>query len=406
MIRSIIEGTVTNVKGFEVGTATSGIKPSNSADIMVLHSNKDCTAAGMFTTNQVVGAPVELDRITLKDNNTAIRAVVANSGIANACTGDQGFNNATKMQEVASKSLECRPNQILIMSTGIIGPQLPMSKITKGIHNAVNNLNDNGGIDGAKAIMTTDTIPKYFAVNIKLPEGTISIGAIAKGSGMIHPNMATMLGCITTDACIEASRLQSMLKIAVNKSFNKISIDGDTSTSDTVLLLANGSSNISCTEGKNQELFQKGLNQVTAALAKQIVKDGEGVTKFVTIHVSGAPSIEQAHLVANSIATSPLVKTAFAGHDPNWGRIIVAAGKVGVAFDPKLSSLWIGKQTDEIKIFNNGTPSDYNIEIAKEIFSENEFYVHLDLGSGTKEISVWTGDLTTEYVRINSDYTT
>ena len=259
----------------------------------------------------------------------------------------------------------------------------------------------------ALAIMTTDTNPKHCAVEINLPSGTVTIGGIAKGAGMVHPNMATMLACLTTDALVPASILRSTLKTAVNNSFNKISIDGDTSTSDSVLILANGLSGISCAQGDSRKAFTDALISLSTNLAKQIVRDGEGVNKFVTVHVSGAPSIKEAHIVANSIATSPLVKTAFAGGDPNWGRIIVAAGKSGVRFDSSKTQLWIGsKIEDELQLVEQATPCDYDESIAQHIFSQPEFYIHLDLGNGKSEISVWTGDLTEEYVRINSDYRT
>jgi glutamate N-acetyltransferase/amino-acid N-acetyltransferase len=401
------DGTVTNPQGFQVGTATCGIKSSGNLDLMLLHSTQNCTAAGMFTTNQVVGAPVTVNRETLTSNSTNIRAIVANSGIANACTGSQGLNNAIKMQDITSKSLNCDPNQVLVLSTGVIGIQLPMKQIDKGIRTASSNLSHNSGCDGAEAIMTTDTNPKYCALEVELPTGTFTIGGIAKGAGMVHPNMATMLACITTDAKVPESILRSSLITAVNKSFNRISIDGDTSTSDSVLIMANSVSGISCEQGNYRKAFTTALTCLATNLAKQIVRDGEGVNKFVTIHVSGAPSVKAAHIIANSIATSPLVKTAFAGSDPNWGRIVVAAGKSGVQFDPSKTQLWIGsKIEDELQLVKKATPCDYDEDVAQRIFSQPEFHVHLDLGNGKSEISVWTGDLTEEYVRINSDYRT
>ena len=401
------DGTVTSPRGFQVGTATCGIKASGNPDLMLLHSTHDCTAAGMFTTNQVVGAPVTLNRETLEVNSTTIRAIVANSGIANACTGKHGLKNAMEMQNLSGKSLNCDPKQIMVLSTGVIGVQLPMEQIDKGIRTAASNLKLEGGYAGAEAIMTTDTNPKYCAVEVKLPTGTFTIGGIAKGAGMVHPNMATMLACITTDAEVPVSILRSSLRTAVNKSFNRISIDGDTSPSDSVLIIANSASGISCSQEKSRKAFTAALTCLATNLAKQIVRDGEGVNKFVTVHVSGAPNIKAAHIVANSIVTSPLVKTAFAGSDPNWGRIVVAAGKSGVHFDLDKTQLWIGSRIeDELQLVKNATPCDYDENIAQQIFSQPEFYVHLDLGNGKSEISVWTGDLTEEYVRINSDYRT
>ena len=401
-------GSITSPQGFTVGVATCGIKASRQPDLMLLHSHRDCTAAGMFTRNQVVGAPITLNRETLTANSKSVRVIATNAGIANVCTGTPGLQNARRMQSLAATALNCQPEQVLVLSTGLIGVQLPMEKISAGIRTAAANPQPNGGPAAARAIMTTDTIPKHLAARIYTPSGKVTIGAIVKGSGMIHPNMATMLALLTTDAVIPATTLRALLKPAVDVSFNRISVDGDTSTSDAVLLLANGASGISCARGEARASFEAALNHLTRELAKQVVQDGEGVSKLVSIRVSGAQKIVDAHRVANTIATSPLVKTMFAGSDPNWGRIMAAAGRAGVRFDPQRTNLWIANnnQRQYLQLVERGEPCDYNENEAVQIFLSADFEIHLDLGCGQKETTVWTGDLTHEYVSINTDYRT
>ncbi len=400
-------GSVTTPDGFTTGVATCGLKESGRPDLMLLHSERDCTVAGMFTRNQVVGAPVTLNRETLAANSERVRAIATNSGIANACTGAPGLQNARRMQSLVATALRCRPEQVLVLSTGVIGVQLPMAKISAGLTAAAADRQPDGGPAAARAIMTTDTRPKHLAVRFELPDGNVTIGGIAKGSGMIHPNMATMLAFLTTDAVVPAKSLRALLKSAVDKSFNRISIDGDTSTSDTVLLLANGVSGLSCSRGAARAAFSAALTHLATGLAHLVVRDGEGVTKFVSIRVSGARTKADAHRVANTIATSPLVKTAFAGSDPNWGRIIAAAGRAGVRFDLQRTALWIGaSERETLQLVARGTPCDYQESDAAQIFAGSDFSVHLDLGCGGGETTVWTGDLTPEYVSINADYRT
>jgi glutamate N-acetyltransferase/amino-acid N-acetyltransferase len=400
-------GSVTTPDGFTTGVATCGLKESGRPDLMLLHSERDCTVAGMFTRNQVVGAPVTLNRETLAANSERVRAIATNSGIANACTGAPGLQNARRMQSLVATALRCRPEQVLVLSTGVIGVQLPMAKISAGLTAAAADRQPDGGPAAARAIMTTDTRPKHLAVRFELPDGNVTIGGIAKGSGMIHPNMATMLAFLTTDAVVPAKSLRALLKSAVDKSFNRISIDGDTSTSDTVLLLANGVSGLSCSRGAARAAFSAALTHLATGLAHLVVRDGEGVTKFVSIRVSGARTKADAHRVANTIATSPLVKTAFAGSDPNWGRIIAAAGRAGVRFDLQRAALWIGASKREtLQLVARGAPCDYQESEAAQMFAGSDFSVHLDLGCGDAETTVWTGDLTREYVSINADYRT
>jgi glutamate N-acetyltransferase/amino-acid N-acetyltransferase len=361
----------------------------------------------MFTKNQVVAAPVIVDRETLAVNNSRLRAVVINSKNANACTGEPGLANARVTQQIAAEVLGCEANQILVLSTGVIGVQLPMAKLEAGIVAGVKGLSRENGRLAAEAIMTTDTHPKHLAVRVELPGGPVVIGGMAKGAGMIHPNMATMLAVLTTDAAVAPDVLDGLLRTAVNRSFNRISIDGDTSTNDTILLLANGMSGTAVIEPDSIAQFGAALNQLCAALAHMIVRDGEGASKFVEIQVTGAKSEADAHQIANTIATSPLVKTAFAGSDANWGRLLMAAGRAGVPFDQTKINLWIGiHQADELQLVANGTPTEYKEAAAAAVFAEAEFMVRLDLGVGGVTAVVWTTDLSHDYVSINADYRT
>jgi glutamate N-acetyltransferase/amino-acid N-acetyltransferase len=303
-----------------------GIKKTGALDLALVVSDHDCACAGMFTTNRVQAAPVVYDKATLAKNRSAIRAVVANSGCANACTGDAGLDDARTTAEETARALGIRAEQVLVLSTGVIGQRLPMEKIRAGVKDAAQKLSPAGGDDAAHAIMTTDTKPKVFAIR----NSQFAIGGMCKGAGMIHPNMATMLAVLTTDAKLAPDLLDQALRHAVNQSFNRISIDGDMSTNDTVLLLANGAS------GYTPDLaeFTEALTQVCVNLAQQLVRDGEGVTKFVELVVTGAHTEADAVRVAKAIANSPLVKTALYGGDANWGRVIAAAGYAGVEVEP------------------------------------------------------------------------
>jgi glutamate N-acetyltransferase/amino-acid N-acetyltransferase len=406
-MKLIEEGSVTMPAGFAAGTAASGIKKPGILDLALVYSSYDCNTSAVFTSNQVVAAPVIVDRETVKKNNRRIRAIVANSGNANACTGSPGLDNAKQMQNLAASALNCEPNQVLVLSTGVIGVQLPMARIAAGIKEAAHKLARENGKLAAQAIMTTDTFRKQMSVQVTLSGGEVTIGGMAKGSGMIHPNMATLLGVFTTDAAIAPDLLNQMLRTAVNQSFNRISVDGDTSTNDTVLLLANGASEVQIIDEQDVSLFQQALNTVCTSLAKMIVRDGEGASKFVEINISGAPDDTAAHAVASTIATSPLVKTAFAGSDANWGRILAAAGRAGVLFDQSKTALWIGVESaTELQLVINGTPTDYLEADAASIFTEPEFKIMLDLGAGPGTTTMWTSDLTHEYVTINADYRT
>ncbi len=405
-------GTITSPRGYTAGAAACGIKKNGKLDVALLLSEVDCSAAGVFTRNQVQAAPVLIDRETLAANPTRIRGVVANSGNANACTGQPGLESGLAMQRRAAAAAGCLPEQILILSTGVIGVPLPMARLFDGIAAAAADCSPANGHRAAEGICTTDTFVKEIAVEVPLAAGPVRIGGMAKGAGMIHPNMATMLAVITTDARIEAGVLPGLLHAAANVSFNSISVDGDTSTNDTVLLLANGMSGIEIDPGdwsigSDYALFNSGLEYVCQELAKMIVRDGEGASKFIELKVSGTRTRADAHQIANTIATSPLVKTAFAGSDANWGRIFEAAGLARIHFDQTQTDLRISADGEEwLTLLQAGTPADYREADAAAIFAERDIHVWLHLEEGLAEAVVWTCDLTHDYVSINADYRT
>ena len=385
---------VTAAKGFQAAGVACGIKKTGALDLALVVSDHDCACAGMFTTNRVQAAPVVYDKATLAKNRSAIRAVVANSGCANACTGDAGLDDARTTAEETARALGIRAEQVLVLSTGVIGQRLPMEKIRAGVKDAAQKLSPAGGDDAAHAIMTTDTKPKVFAIR----NSQFAIGGMCKGAGMIHPNMATMLAVLTTDAKLAPDLLDQALRHAVNQSFNRISIDGDMSTNDTVLLLANGAS------GYTPDLaeFTEALTQVCVNLAQQLVRDGEGVTKFVELVVTGAHTEADAVRVAKAIANSPLVKTALYGGDANWGRVIAAAGYSGVDVEPAKMKLWFG----DVNVFANGMPTDFDEAASTRAIAGRDVFIRLDLGQGEAHTTVWTCDLSHDYVTINGKYRT
>lgn len=330
-----------------------------------------------------------------------------NAGIANACTGTTGMEAARATQRMAADALGVEPNQVLVLSTGVIGVQLDLLKMEEGIRHAASDLSPNHGLSAAQAIMTTDTRPKQIGVRVALPGGEVTIAGMAKGSGMIHPDMATMLSVLTTDAVISPVVLDELLRGAVDRSFNRISVDGDTSTNDTVLVLANGASGVTVEDNASLTAFREGLNHVCLILAQAIVRDGEGATKFITLQVTGAREEGEALRVARAIATSPLVKTAFAGGDPNWGRILAATGRSGVDLEPDQLTLWIGEgEVADLQLVRDGTPTTCDESHAAQVFATPEIAVRLDLGMGEKTVTFWTCDLTHEYININSEYRT
>ncbi len=405
--RIVADGSVTTPRGFVAAAVAAGIKQSGRPDLVLVAADRDCAAAGVFTRNRVPAAPVLLDRETLAANPAALRGVLINAGNANACTGAPGLADAREMQRLAAAATGGQPEQFLIMSTGVIGVPLPMERVRAGVAALAPLLAAGGGPAAAEAIMTTDTRPKRAAVEVDLPAGRVTIGGMAKGAGMIHPDMATLLGVLTTDAAIDGDVLESSLREAVAASFNAISIDGDTSTNDSVVLLANGAAGVAIADDESRARFTAALTDLCLHLAQLIVRDGEGATRFVTLVVSGAESAADARRAADTIATSPLVKTAFAGGDPNWGRIMMAAGRSGAALDPTRLALWVeAPGAPPLQLVRGGTPTGYAEAEAAAVFAQPEFTVHLDLGLGDGAVTLWTTDLSHEYVSINADYRT
>ena len=404
---SVPDGSVTSPQGFVAAAVAAGIKQSGRPDLVLVAADRDCAAAGVFTRNRVAAAPVLLDRATLAAGRAALRGVLINAGNANACTGEPGLADAREMQRLAAAALGTRPEQLLVMSTGVIGVPLPMTRVAAGVAALAPLLSAGGGLVAAEAIMTTDTRPKRAAVVVDLPGGQVTIGGMAKGAGMIHPDMATLLGVLTTDAVVAPDVLDSSLREAVAASFNAISIDGDTSTNDSIILFANGAVGVAVADDESRARFAAALTDLCVQLAQMIVRDGEGATRFVTLVVSGAASTVDARRVADTIATSPLVKTAFAGGDPNWGRIMMAAGRSGAALDPaRLALSVIAPGAPPLQLVRGGTPTGYAEADAAAVFAQPEFTVHLDLGLGDGAATLWTTDLSHEYVSINADYRT
>jgi len=407
--QDVLQTSIEQVAGFMATGVHCGLRNRGKLDLAVIASESDSMVAGVFTTNQVKSSHVLYDSEILAADREHIRAVVINSKIANVCTGEQGLRNTRQMAAIAAEELDCKPEQVLVMSTGIIGPQLPMHKVENGIRAAVQSLENNSSAwhGAAMAIMTTDTRLKMAS----LKRESYHIAGVAKGAGMIAPNMATMLSAIVTDANIEPALLQQLLKKAVDLSFNRITIDGDTSTSDTVLLFANGVSGHTISMPEDIADFEASLIEVCQTLAKDVVYDGEGASKFICIEVTGAPDDGSAAQIAKSIANSPLVKTAFAGSDANWGRIMAAAGYAGIPFDQTQANLWFDKGGDGVtekalQVFENGQPTNYVEAYAADIFAEHDISVRLRLGEGDGQATVWTCDLSHDYVRINADYRT
>lgn len=406
-MEAIAAGCVVAPKGFLAGAVYCGIKTiKDSFDVGIIFSEYPATGAALFTTNQICAAPVKLGRKIAQKGY--VRAFVINSGNANACTGEQGYRDAEEMARIAAEHLRISENETLIASTGIIGRPLPMDKISAGIKAAAASMGNtpSHGNAIARAIMTTDTRQKDIAVKIKIDNKEVILGGIAKGAGMIAPNLATMLCFITTDISMPASLLHECLRSSVESSFNRITIDGHTSTNDTIAIMANGASgvNISSHDSDKSILhaFQQGLDYVTGTLSRAIVKDGEGATKFIQVDVTGAKSRSDAAKIARSIADSPLVKTAIHGEDPNWGRIVSAAGYAGVELDETRTNLYI----NDILIFTKGMPAKCDLDTLSESMKGYDIQIRLELGLGDCKDTVWTCDLSHEYITINAEYHT
>ena len=402
-----IKGGVTAAKGFEASSTAAGIKYKDRTDMALIYSQVPCEAAGTFTTNVVKAAPVKWDRQVV-DSGKKAQAVIVNSGIANACTGAEGFGYCRDTAEAAAKYLSVDAEGVLIGSTGVIGKQMPIDKLTAGIEILAGKKNDSieNGTEAAKAIMTTDTHEKELAVTIQVGGKTVTIGGMAKGSGMIHPNMCTMLAFVTTDAVITKEALQKALSEDVVDTYNMISVDGDTSTNDTALVLANGMAENPMIEygTEDYQTFKAALHEINEYLAKQIAGDGEGATALFEVKVKGAESVKAAKVLAKSIACSNLTKTAIAGHDANWGRIVCAMGYSGAQFDPEKVDLFFESKAGKIQIAEDGVALDFSEEKATEILSQPEVTAIADVKIGDAEATAWGCDLTHGYIEINADY--
>ena len=402
-----IDGGVTAAKGFEAASAAAGIKYQGRDDMALIYSETPCRAAGTFTTNVVKAAPVKWDQKIVAES-PYVQAVVVNSGIANACTGAEGYGYCEETAKEAAKVFGVPENAVLVASTGVIGMQLPMDRLKKGISllKEAKGTGAEKGTAAAKAIMTTDTVHKEIAVQVELGGRTVTIGGMCKGSGMIHPNMCTMLAFVTTDAAISKELLQRAVSADVKDTFNMISVDGDTSTNDTLLVLANGlAGNPEITEeDEDYRAFAKALSEVNTYLAKKMAGDGEGATALFEVKIIGAKTKEQAVTLSKSVVTSSLVKAAIYGHDANWGRILCAMGYSGAQFDPEKVDLFFESAAGRIQIIENGVAVDYSEEEATRILSEPEVTAIADVKLGTESATAWGCDLTYDYVKINADY--
>ncbi len=403
----IITGGVTAAKGFQAASTAAGIKYQGRTDMAMVYSEKPCVAAGTFTTNIVKAAPVKWDQ-DIVYNHPSAQVIICNSGIANACTGEEGFGYCRETAKAAAETMNVDADSVLVVSTGVIGMQLPIEKLAAGVRAMAPKLQGTleAGNEAAKAIMTTDTKEKEVAVEIEIGGKTVTIGGMCKGSGMIHPNMCTMLGFVTTDACISKKLLQEALSQDVKDTYNMVSVDGDTSTNDTVLLLANGmAGNPEITE-KNEDYqkFCEALNYINTTLAKKIAGDGEGATALFEVKIIGAESKEQAVTLSKSVVTSSLTKAAIYGHDANWGRILCAMGYSGAQFDPEKVDLYFESKAGKIQIIENGVAVDYSEEEATKILSEDAVTAIADIKMGDCAATAWGCDLTYDYIKINADY--
>lgn len=406
MIRSVAGG-VTAPRGFRAAGVACGIKKQRSGgdpplDLALLVADEVVPAAAVFTTNRAVAAPVLVSRDHLSATGGRARAVVTNSGCANAATGSAGLEAARAMAAATAAAVGCRPEEVLVASTGVIGVQLDVDRVRRGIAAATAELAPDGGERASLAIMTTDTFPKSCAAALDTPAGTITVGGMTKGAGMIEPRMATMLGYLTTDARVEPPVLAAALRYVVDRTFNAITVDGECSTNDTVFVMASGASGIEITDPTDPRLIEP-LIHVAGHLAREIVRGGEGATKLVTVRVTGAASPADAWLAGRTIANSPLVKTAVHGGDPNWGRLIAAAGRSGADFVLEHASVSVG----DVEVFANGTPHDERTPEAERVMQQAELTITVDLGTGgPHEATMWTCDFSAEYVKINAEYRT
>ena len=390
---------VTFAHGFRAGAAKAGVKHGRPErlDVALIVSERPCAAAAVFTTNQVIAAPCVVSRRHVERG--PLRAIVVNSGNANACTGEQGERDAIAMAEAAAAVLSCSPYEVAVASTGVIGFKLPVERIAAVLPGIV--LTEDGWDDTSRAMMTTDTRPKVTERELNLTAGTVRIGGVAKGAGMIHPNMATLLAFVTTDAAVEPGDLRRIVSRAADTTFNAISVDGDTSTNDTLLVLANGASGVT-PKGADLAAFEEGVRAVCADLARMIVADGEGATKVFEVRVRGAASAADARLAARTITNSNLVRTAIHGGDPNWGRVLAAAGRSGARVDDRKASVRIG----DLFVYRSGAPLVVADADVRALFAADAIEIEVTLGLGDAEATAWGCDMSAEYVRINAEYMT
>lgn len=403
----IINGGVTAAAGFEAAGVEAGVKYKDRKDMALIYSRTPCRAAGVFTSNVVKAAPVLWDK-NVVTASACVHAVVANAGIANACTGTQGYEYCRQTAKKAAEELQIPLDSVLVASTGVIGMQLPMEKIKDGIGKLAEKKEHSvhAGTMAAEAIMTTDTVSKQAAVTIQIEGRTVTVGGMCKGSGMIHPDMCTMLGFVTTDICISKELLQEALSGDVQDTFNMISVDGDTSTNDTLVVLANGMAGNPeiITKDDNYYKFLEALHYLDETLAKKMAGDGEGATALLETKVIHAATREDAKILSKSVICSSLTKAAIYGHDANWGRILCALGYSGVSFDPEKIELFFEGKNGRIQIYKDGEATDYSEEDASEILSEPEVRILVDMKMGEAQACAWGCDLTCEYVKINADY--
>lgn len=402
-----ITGGVTAAKGFYAAACEANIKYENRTDMALIYSEVPCKTAGVFTSNVVKAACVMWDKGIVADSEYS-QAVIVNSGIANACTGKQGFEYCGQVAAAAAEDLQIPQNAVLVASTGVIGKQLPIDKMVAGVHmlTQAKEATIEAGTAAAEAIMTTDTVSKQVAVEIELGGKTVTVGGMCKGSGMIHPNMCTMLGFVTTDAAISKEMLQKALKTDVEDTFNMVSVDGDTSTNDTVLVMANGlAGNEEITqEGEDYNRFLEALHFINETLAKKMAGDGEGATALFETKVIHAKDKADAKKIAKSVICSSLTKAAIFGHDANWGRILCAMGYSGAQFNPEKVELFFESKSGKILIFKDGVATDYSEEEATKILKDEEVTVLIDMKDGEAEATAWGCDLSYDYVKINADY--
>ena len=406
-VMKIIDGGITAAQGFCAAGIAAGIKKGNSKDMAMIYSEQPCRAAGTFTKNIVKAAPVKWDQKIVYESDY-VQAEVCNSGIANACTGEEGLRYCRETAQTAGDVLGIPQNAVLVASTGVIGQQLPIEILKAGVKTMKPLLSHTreAGILAAQSIMTTDTVRKEAAVEIQLSGKKVTIGGMCKGSGMIHPNMCTMLSFVTTDAAVDKKLLQEALGEIVDETYNMISVDGDTSTNDTVLVLANGMAGNPEIKEKNEdyEILKEALKYVNICLAKKIAADGEGATALFEVQIVGAQTKEQAAVLAKSVITSNLTKAAIFGHDANWGRILCAMGYSGAEFEPERVDLFFESRAGKLQIIRDGVAVDYSEEEATKILSEKEVTAVADIKMGKETATAWGCDLTYDYVKINADY--